>query len=488
MSASCLLLALSCLPLTPRQEGAPSQAQRIDALVSEYVAAQLFSGNVLVARAGEVVFQKSYGLAEREWNVPNDLETKFRIGSLTKQFTAALILLLHHDGKLALEAKLTDFLPWYPRESGERITLHHLLTHTSGLPNYTANPAAIDDFRAHDLAPEELAKKYCTGAPEFEPGTRFVYCNTGYFLLGVVIESVTHQPLARVLRERLLDPLGMKDTGMDDAGALLAKRAAGYSYELDGYENARYLAPGTAYFTAGGMVSTLADLHRWQTALYGEGVLPPDVRELLRTPNLGNYGYGLYVNRVPNSAGTGTTTIEGHNGSLDGFTSSMTRYLEDDLEVILLDNTRCWERANPENLGAGIVAILRGKEPAPPVQSLKVVLTERWKTTSGAALAELYRTCAKDRATYDCAGADVFLNNLGYRLLQDGRGADALALLKCATEEFPARDFLWDSYGEALAKDGQTEAARESFTKALERNPENANARAWLDRLVPKER
>jgi len=186
MSSTCLLWTLACLPLTlPLQDGAPSPTQRIDALVSEYVADQLFSGNVLVARAGEVVFQKSYGLADCEWNLPNDADTKFRIGSLTKQFTAALILLLRHDGKLALEAKLADYLPWFPRESA--ITLHHLLTHTSGLPNYTANQTALDDIRAHDLAPEELARKYCTGAPEFEPGTRFVYCNTDYFLLGVVI-------------------------------------------------------------------------------------------------------------------------------------------------------------------------------------------------------------------------------------------------------------------------------------------------------------
>ena len=377
-----LLLAYVAVVVPGHAQG-DSQAKQIDALVSGYVAAELFSGNVLVVRGDEVVFRKSYGLANRELCVPNDEGTKFRIGSLTKQFTAVLILQLVQEGKLKLAGTLAEYLEWFPAESGRRVTIQQLLGHTSGLPNYTLDVAALDDVRTHELTPEEFARRHCVRAPEFEPGSRFAYCNTGYFLLGVVIETVTKESFGAVLRERILDPAGMKDSGLDDPQRILPGRAAGYSYGCDGYENAEFIDAGAAYLSAGCMYSTSGDLWRWDKALRGDKLLSLELRAQRITPGLGNYGCGVYVNRVPDAAGTGTTTIVGHNGSLYGFTANLTRWVEEDILVVLLDNTRAWERGNPENIGAGIVAILRGKEPEPLVRSLKVELTERAGTASG---------------------------------------------------------------------------------------------------------
>ena len=161
---------------------AQDKSQEIDKYVQQYVDNELFNGNVLVVRNDKTVFQKSYGFANKEWNIPNNADTKFRIGSITKQFTAMLIMQLKEAGKLNLQDKITTYLPWYPKENGDKITIHHLLTHVSGLPNYTESADAINDINTHEYTPEEIAKKYCIGQLRFEPGTRFEYCNTGYFL------------------------------------------------------------------------------------------------------------------------------------------------------------------------------------------------------------------------------------------------------------------------------------------------------------------
>lgn len=442
---------------------------------------ELFSGNVLVARGDEVLFRKSYGLANREWDIANDASTRFRIGSLTKQFTAVLVLQLVEEGKLALDQPLSTYLDWYPRENGAGVTLHALLNHTAGLPNYTASVAVLDDIGAHGSSPIEVAKEHCLGAPRFEPGTRFEYCNTDYFLLGVLIETVTGKPYAEVLEERILAPAGMHDSGMDEPGPLLAKRAAGYAFGLDGFENAHFIDAAAATYSAGGMYSTTDDLLRWERALFGDVLLSPASRALLCTPGLGNYGYGVYATR--NGGGHGTTTVIGHNGSISGFTATLLRYVEDDLVVVLLDNTRCWDRCNPESIALGIHELLSGASPEPPRRSMKVELTERARSLDGEALVRFYRSI-EGAPDYDLSGADVTLNNLGYHLLQKGRVGDARVLLELATEEFPERDYLHDSLGEALIAAGDPTRARAAFEEALRLNPANANAHAWLERLA----
>jgi CubicO group peptidase (beta-lactamase class C family) len=299
-----------------------------------------------------------------EWNVPNTADTKFRIGSVTKQFTAALVMLLKQEGKLDLHGKLTDYLPWYRKDTGEKITVHHLLTHTAGIPNYTTIAAFVDiDYNSYTL--QQVAEKYCSGNLEYEPGAKFKYNNSDYYLLGMVIEAIEKKPYAQVLKEKILNPLGMRETGIDDAYPLLRKRATGYTFGDGAYMNVPSLNPEATTYAAGAMYSTVGDLSLWQNALFSHKLLNKENLDIMLKPGLGNYAYGLYVNRFTPPGAKTKVTAMGHNGGIRGFSASLIRFAEDDLTVILTDNTTLHARGNIENVTVGIYSAVKAQTSSP---------------------------------------------------------------------------------------------------------------------------
>ena len=235
---------------------AQDKAKKIDELVSSYNKLRQFNGAALVAYDGQVLLKRGYGLANMEWNIPNEADTKFRLGSITKQFTATLILQLVEQGKVKLDGKLTDYLPDYRKDTGQKITIHNLLTHTSGVPNYTALPGFFQNVSRNPYEVKEFVTKYASGDLEFEPGTKFNYSNSGYFLLGAVVEKVTGKPYEQVLKENIFDPAGMKNTGYDHYDQVINKRAAGYVKTPQGYRNAPYLDM-TIPYSAGSSIPLL---------------------------------------------------------------------------------------------------------------------------------------------------------------------------------------------------------------------------------------
>jgi CubicO group peptidase (beta-lactamase class C family) len=354
-----LFLAVNAYP-TPKLE-----SKEIDRVVRSFAEKNLFNGNVLVTRKGKVIFQKSYGLANMELSVPNKADLKYRIGSVTKQFTAMLIMQLKQEGKLDLNAKVTDYLPWYRKDTGSKITIHQLLNHTAGIPNYTANAAAITDIGAHRYTFQQIAEKYCSGDLEYEPGTKFKYNNSDYYLLGLVIEAITKKPFSQVLKENILDVVGMTDTGIDTPGPLLMKRVAGYVFADGKYWNAPHLDPEDTTYAAGAMYSTVGDLNRWQTALFSNKLLTKENMAILLKPGLGNYAYGFYVNAfTPPGMKTPVTAI-GHNGGISGFSTSLIRFAEDDITIILTDNTTLHRRGNIEDVTVGIYSVVKAHSPSP---------------------------------------------------------------------------------------------------------------------------
>lgn len=301
----------------------------MDAVVQAQAAGERFMGSVLVARDGAVVFEKSYGSANVEWGIPNAPDTKFRIGSLTKQFTAAAILLLEERGKLKVEDPITPLIPSAP-ESWKSITIHHLLNHTSGLRDFTSLPEHRVWQRSPET-PEQIVRHFRDLPLEFEPGEKFKYSNSGYILLAFILERVSGQSYEAFLRDNIFVPLALKDSGYDSNTTLLPKRAAGYQPGPGGLANAPYVDMRLPY-GAGALYSTTHDLLRWTTALFDGRLLSPAGLKKMITPERNDNAYGLVVGAM-----NGRTAIR-HGGAIEGFSSHLRYYPESKTTVVVLAN------------------------------------------------------------------------------------------------------------------------------------------------------
>ncbi|HXO38081.1 MAG TPA: serine hydrolase [Candidatus Acidoferrum sp.] len=320
-----VLFTASCLA----QDKTPTaDVARMEQIIQAYVPAK-FMGSVLVARDGKVLLDKAYGFANLEWDVPNTPTTKFRLGSITKQFTAASILLLEERGKLKIEDPVKKYMPDAPA-AWDKITIFHVLTHTSGIPSLTSFP----DFESHEaqaMTPEKLVEWFRDKPLEFEPGTKWNYSNSGYILLGYLIEKVSGQSYSEFVRQNIFTPLGMKDSGYDSNSAIIAHRAAGYTPGKSGPVNAGFVHMSIP-FSAGALYSNTEDLLRWEQGLFGGKVLTAASLAKMTTPFKQDYAFGLGV-----STNNGHKMIA-HDGGIQGFNTSLAYYPDDKLVVAVLAN------------------------------------------------------------------------------------------------------------------------------------------------------
>ena len=317
---------------------APQSAKKIDARVEDYmkaaVKAKHFSGSILIARNGQPLVSKGYGMANYELDVPNTPQTVFRIGSMTKQFTAMSIMMLQERGKLRVGDSIGKYLKACPI-AWRTITIRHLLTHTSGIPNYTSLP----DFKKAAALPvthEQMVGRFKPLPLEFKPGESFNYSNSNYYLLGLIIEKTSGQSYEAFLRKNIFVPLGMKQSGIDNQRRLVENRAGGY-FQQDGLVvNDAYQDMSQA-FAAGALLSTPRDLLLWDRALYTEKLISRASRHQMFTPfkeqSPGEgYAYGWVVSRQ-----FGRPQIA-HGGSVSGFSSYIARFPSDRVTVIVLGN------------------------------------------------------------------------------------------------------------------------------------------------------
>jgi CubicO group peptidase (beta-lactamase class C family) len=209
---------------------------------------------------------------------------------MTKQFTALLVLQFVNEGRIKLDGTVSDYLPYFRKDTANRVTVRQLLSHTSGMPISYLPPVFWMASRT-TYSVKDFAQKYCSGDLEFEPGTRFHYSNSGYFLLGAVLEQVSGISYEQLLKERIFRPVGMNDSGYAHGETIIPRRASGYERSSNGLQNARFYDMSIP-FAAGALYSTVGDLSLWDQALYGERLLPANLRELLFKPNLENYGFG----------------------------------------------------------------------------------------------------------------------------------------------------------------------------------------------------
>lgn len=463
---------------------AQNKAGMIDNLISEYSALGLFNGTALVADNGKVMFEKGYGYADMEWQVPNTVDTKFELGSVTKQFTAALILQLNEDGKLSLDSKVIDILPWYPAENGSRITIHQLLTHTSGIPNYTDFPDFVRNRSFETMTPKELISSFSEKPLDFEPGSQFSYSNSGYIVLGAVIEQITGKNYEQVVEEKILDPLGMDNSGYINRKKITPKRARGYENRFNHYTNAAYLDMSLPY-SAGALYSTVEDLYKWDQALYDDKILSDKSKEKMFTGYIkdfgGKYAYGWDVGNVAiNDKGDSTAYIS-HGGGIFGFSSIIVRLPEHKQLIVLLNNTG---NAPLNKIYTGIKNILYDQpteKPEKPIINEMAGIIDEKGIDAGISF---YKE--KKAADQTNKISESQMNSLGYYLLGEGKTDYAEKIFILNIEEYPESFNVYDSYAEALMAKGNNEDAIVNYKKSIAIDPHNMNAYDQLEKMGVK--
>jgi CubicO group peptidase (beta-lactamase class C family) len=327
----------------------------IDKLLSEQFKTDETGATALVARNGQIVYKKAFGMANLELNIPMQPDNVFRIGSITKQFTAVAILQLMEQGKLSLQDDITKFIPDYPTH-GHKITIEHLLTHTSGIKSYTGMKD-FGEIMRKDMKPEELINHFKNQPMDFAPGTKWMYNNSGYYLLGFIIEKVSGKTYPQYLEEFIFKPLGMTNSYYGSDSKIIKNRASAYSKTDKGFNNADPLSM-TLPYSAGSIQSTVEDLFKWHQAVHTYKLVKKESLDKAFTAyklsdgKATTYGYGWGLGNIQ-----GSETIE-HGGGINGFLTMSIYLPKEDVFVVVFSNC---DDNSPNETTAKIAALTIGK-------------------------------------------------------------------------------------------------------------------------------
>jgi CubicO group peptidase (beta-lactamase class C family) len=291
---------------------------------------------VAIIKERQIVYCRGYGLANLEWEQPITPRTVFGLGSTTKPFTATAIMLLERQGKLHLDDSIQTYLPEYPTH-GQHVTLTHLLTHTSGIPNFVTRPGFWEQHAHVERSVDEVIALFKDLPFDFEPGTRYSYSNSGYVLLGHILERLLEMSYADVIQQLIFDPLGMTHSSYLSPEPIIPYRASGYIRTKEGYQHARFTTPAVKH-AAGGLGSTLEDMILWDTALREERLLDHTMQERMYRPvrladgRTENYGLGWEIGQYRQHH------YICHAGGIPGFSAFFGRFPDDEVTIILLSN------------------------------------------------------------------------------------------------------------------------------------------------------
>ncbi len=357
-------VSIALLLLLAASAAAQDLTPKFDEYLNALLKQQRFIGSVLVARDGKVIFSKGFGLANAELDVPNTPQTKFRLGSITKQFTAAAILLLQERGKLSVQDPICKYVDSCPSAWSE-VTIHHLLSHTGGIPNFTSFP----DYQPKMMMPvttQDMIARFKDKPLDFKPGEKWSYSNSGYFLLGYIIEKAAGESYESFLQKNIFEPLKLTSTGYDHFDTLLKKRSTGYSIAKGKMVNSVYLDM-TQPYAAGSLYSTVEDLFLWNEALYSGKLLSAKSLEAMTTPVMSDYAYGLAVQTK-----SGRKVIS-HGGGINGFATFISRFPRERVSIAVLRNAD-YGSPGPGQISVDLAAILFGEKYEIPAASVAIKL------------------------------------------------------------------------------------------------------------------
>lgn len=396
-------------------------ANTINNYMDKYTKTYAFSGNIMATKDGDVIYEKSYGHANIEHEILNNDTTKFRLWSITKQFTAAAILLLEERGFLKTDDLISKYLDGFDK----RITIHQLLNHTSGIFNYSSEENSHEVFQKLDHKEDDLMSMFSKRPLESAPGDTWNYCNTGYYILGKLIEELSGETLDQFLQINIYKPLNMTNTGLDNGKELINNKATGYYLDGDDLIHCNYINMKLMY-ASGGMYSTASDLNIWSNALMNSEIISEESYEKMTTAYKGNYGYGLYVNKDKNRIS--------HGGGCEGFLTELHMYKESKISIIILSN---YGFTAAFDLCEVVASIIKGETVEEPLKSPKI--------ESG--LSDDFIGLYKE---LDFT-LEVIKTESGYRLIMDG---ETNLLAHAVSQDTLRHNWIDEEYNFEKAEDG----------------------------------
>ncbi|MES2760796.1 MAG: serine hydrolase domain-containing protein [Bacteroidota bacterium] len=328
MKKTVLLLCFVTLVLMVTGQTDQQRAQKIDSIFEVFAKKNMFCGSVSISKKGTSLLSKGYGMANYSYDIPNTAQTKFKLASVSKQFTAMAVMILQEQGKLSTDDKLAKYIADYP--NGDKITIHHLLTHTSGIYNFT-DMERYDSIMTLPHTLDKLISYFKNTKLDFEPGEKFNYSNSGYVLLSYIIEKASGKKYHEFISTQIFEPLGMKNSGVFDGNQLIKNLAAGYSAGEAGIENVSYIDMSIPA-GAGALYSTVEDLQIWDRAFYTEKLIKKATLDKIVTPFKDGYAYGWKVDEYA------THPMITHSGGIQGFATIIYRFPKEELCIVILKN------------------------------------------------------------------------------------------------------------------------------------------------------
>ena len=427
--------------------------QKIEEMMQKHVELDQFSGTVLLAKEGKVLYAKAFGDANKSYQIKNNLDTKFNIASMGKMFTGVSIMQLHERGVLDINQPVVKYLKDFPL--GNEITVFHLLSHTSGVGSYMRHPEYRSNRHGYKTIDDLLPVIYEQKLEFKTPGERFAYSNSGMVLLGAIIEKLTNQSYAEYITKNILEPTQMKNTRMKFGDEVVQNRATGYMKSISGKHQNNYFLSSSPY-PDGGILSTVGDMLKFDQALYGTSLINKDSKEKMFTALKVTYGLAFQVEDRHNNR------VVGHSGGMPGFSSYFSRYLNDKYTIIALSNYDMISR----NIVHYIEDILYGKEYQLPKERLRFfIYNNKSKIEALDNFQQIADYIAKNK--YSLRHPQR-LNRIAYEFVRENDNDFAIELFKLNVYLFPNEANMYDSLGEAYEKNKQYDLALKNYEKAVE--------------------
>ena len=456
---------------------AQSKKEKLAEVLNAYHNFNMFDGAVLVAENGEIIYKDAFGLANREWDIPNSIDTKFMIGSISKPITATLMLILVQKGLVGLDKTIEDYLPEFKNKPAAKVTIRQLLNHTSGIPNYDIIKDFFPRISRQSFSRENYLEVFQDSTLAFAPGTKYLYSSWAYFMLGYLIEKVTGKTYAQAMNEEIFSKLKMENSGSYLHTQIVSKRASGYDYGLGHYLSADFRDQSNTMGT-GDIYTTVEDLFKFHRALASNALLNKELTDEMFAPGMrpARYGYGWFNQNFRYTA-TDSITANYHLGSTEGFISFMIRMPETNSMAVILCNSA------PTDFFGIIKNILKVLYNKPVI--LKEPIHKKMETIIGKynaikAVSE-YKKMKVDTVHYYADWLQMYY--LGEKLLSLKRYDDARTIAENNVQEFPDKDFITLSMATIYLSLDSKEDAIKFYKRTLELNPEMEEAKNRLKEL-----